>query len=77
MARPDVAHDLVLVQAFYYLQFAFGGLGFAVLMGLLPAGFRSPPTSFIFALPYVGFFSSVAWVERNETHRIMPDEQPR
>jgi hypothetical protein len=63
MARPDVAHDLLLVQAFYYLQFAFGGLGFAVLMGLLLAGFRSPPASFYFCSALLRFLQQAKAVE--------------
>jgi hypothetical protein len=38
MAQPAVAHDNALLIALYYLQGAFGGVGFSVPMGLLLAG---------------------------------------
>ena len=42
MVRPGIAQDGPLLQALYYLQFAFGGPGFSVPMGLLMAGVCVP-----------------------------------
>jgi len=38
LAQPDIASDAVLTQAMNFLQFAFGGPGFAVPLGLFLAG---------------------------------------
>ena len=42
MVHPGIAHDATLLQALYYLSYAFGGPGFAVPMGLLLAGVSVP-----------------------------------
>jgi len=42
MAHPGVANDATLVNALYYLQFGFGGVGFSVPLGLLIAGLSIP-----------------------------------
>jgi hypothetical protein len=42
MARPVITQDAMLVQALYYLQGAFGGVGFSVPLGLLLAGVSIP-----------------------------------
>jgi hypothetical protein len=38
MAHPGIAEDATLVRALYYLQFALGGPGYSVPLGLLLAG---------------------------------------
>ena len=38
MAQPGIAEDATLVRALYYLQFALGGPGYSVPLGLLLAG---------------------------------------
>jgi hypothetical protein len=38
MTWPGIAHNTPLTLAFYYLQYAFGGPGFSVPMGLFVAG---------------------------------------
>jgi hypothetical protein len=38
LTQPGIAHDATLTQALYFVQFAFGGPGFAVPLGLLLAG---------------------------------------
>jgi hypothetical protein len=38
MAHPGIAQDAAVLRALYYLQFALGGPGFSVPMGLLLAG---------------------------------------
>ena len=42
MVHPGIAHDATLLQALYYLTYAFGGPGFSVPMGLLLAGISVP-----------------------------------
>jgi hypothetical protein len=42
MVHPGIAHDATLLQALYYLSYAFGGPGFSVPMGLLLAGISVP-----------------------------------
>jgi hypothetical protein len=42
LAHPAVAQDAGVTCALYYLMFAFGGVGFAVPMGLLMAGVTIP-----------------------------------
>jgi hypothetical protein len=50
MARPDSAEDATLVQSLFYLQYALGGPGFSVPLGLLMAGV-SIPSAFMKLLP--------------------------
>lgn len=50
MAYPGIAQDAAVVRALYYLQYAFGGPGFSVLLGLLVAGI-SVPAGFMKLLP--------------------------
>ncbi len=50
MVDPGIAHDATLLQALYYLSYAFGGPGFSVPMGLLLAGV-SVPAAFLKLLP--------------------------
>ncbi len=38
MAYPGIAQDASILRTLYYLQFAFGGVGFSVPLGLLLAG---------------------------------------
>ncbi len=38
LSQPGIAQDATLARALFYLQFAFGGPGFSVPMGLLLAG---------------------------------------
>jgi hypothetical protein len=45
IAYPGVAQDAAVLRALYYLTFAFGGVGFAVPMGLLIAGICIPSAS--------------------------------
>jgi hypothetical protein len=54
--HPGITQDMLLVQALYYLQYAFGGPGFSVPLGLLIAGV-SVPAAFMKLLPkwLVGF----------------------
>jgi hypothetical protein len=54
--HPGITQDTLLVQALYYLQYAFGGPGFSVPLGLLIAGV-SVPAAFMKLLPkwLVGF----------------------
>jgi hypothetical protein len=49
-AFPGVAQDSGATRALYYLQFAFGGVGFSVPMGLLIAGICIP-AAFLKLLP--------------------------
>jgi hypothetical protein len=41
-AHPGIAQDANLINALYFLQFGFGGVGFSVPMGLLIAGISIP-----------------------------------
>lgn len=50
MVHPGIAQDATLLQALYYLSYAFGGPGFSVPMGLLLAGI-SVPSLFLKLLP--------------------------
>jgi hypothetical protein len=50
MAYPGIAQEPAVLRALYYLQFAFGGPGFSVPMGLLMAGV-SVPAAFLKLLP--------------------------
>ena len=50
MAHPGIAEDATLVRALYYLQFALGGPGYSVPLGLLLAGV-SIPAGFMRLLP--------------------------
>jgi len=50
MIHPGIAQDATLLQALYYLSYAFGGPGFSVPMGLLLAGV-SIPAGFLKLLP--------------------------
>jgi hypothetical protein len=50
MAVPGVAQDPAVLRALYYLQFAVGGVGFSVPLGLLMAGI-SIPAAFLGLLP--------------------------
>jgi hypothetical protein len=38
MAHPGIASDTMLLNALYFIQYAFGGPGFSVALGLLLAG---------------------------------------
>jgi len=38
MAHPGIAQDATLIDALYFIQYAFGGPGFSVSLGLLLAG---------------------------------------
>jgi hypothetical protein len=38
MAHPGIANDARLIDALYFMQYAFGGPGFSVALGLLLAG---------------------------------------
>ena len=42
MTHPGIAQDVTLTQALYYLQYALGGPGFSVPLGLLMAGVCVP-----------------------------------
>jgi hypothetical protein len=42
MVHPGIAQDRTLLQALYYLSYAFGGPGFSIPMGLLLAGISVP-----------------------------------
>ena len=46
MAYPGIAEDAGVLRAFYYLGFAFGGVGFSVPLGLLIAGVCIPAAFF-------------------------------
>jgi len=46
MAHPGIAEDAGVLRAFYYLGFAFGGVGFSVPLGLLIAGVCIPAAFF-------------------------------
>ena len=46
MAYPGIAEDAGVLRAFYYLGFAFGGVGFSVPLGLLIAG-ECIPAAFV------------------------------
>jgi hypothetical protein len=61
MAYPGIAEDAGVLRALYYLQFAFGGPGFSVPMGLLIAGV-SVTAGFMRLLPkwLVGFGLALA-----------------
>jgi hypothetical protein len=50
MAYPGIAQDAAVLRALYYLQFAFGGPGFSVPLGLLIAGI-SVTAGFLRLLP--------------------------
>lgn len=50
LAVPGVAHDAATVRALYYLDFALGGPGFSVPLGLLFAGLAIP-AAFMKLLP--------------------------
>lgn len=50
MAQPGVTRDATLVHALYWLQFAFGGSGFSVPIGILMAGI-SVPAGFMKLMP--------------------------
>ena len=50
MVHPGIAQGVPLVQALYYLQYAFGGPGFSVPFGLLMAGVCIP-AAFLKLLP--------------------------
>jgi len=50
MAHSGISQDAALVHALYYVQYAFGGPGYAVPMGLLLAGV-SIPAVFLKLLP--------------------------
>lgn len=50
MAYPGIAQDASVLRALYYLQFAFGGPGFSVPLGLLIAGI-SVTAGFLRLLP--------------------------
>lgn len=50
MAHSGIAQDSALTQALYYLQYAFGGPGFSVPLGLLMAGV-SVTAAFLRLLP--------------------------
>ena len=50
MAYPGIAQDAGVLRALYYLQFAFGGPGFSVPLGLLIAGI-SVTAGFLRLLP--------------------------
>jgi hypothetical protein len=62
MVHPGIAQDATLLQALYYLSYAFGGPGFSVPMGLLLAGI-SVPALFLRLLPkwvvWFGLFLAV------------------
>jgi hypothetical protein len=38
ISQPGIAHDTTVTSALYFLQFAFGGPGYAVLLGVFMAG---------------------------------------
>jgi hypothetical protein len=50
MAYPGIANDPAVLRALYYLQYAFGGPGFSVPLGLLFAGI-AVPAAFMKLLP--------------------------
>jgi len=51
MIHPGIAQDATLLQALYYLSYAFGGPGFSVPMGLLLLAGVSIPAGFLKLLP--------------------------
>jgi hypothetical protein len=42
MAHPGIANNTSLINALYFMQYAFGGPGFSVFLGLLIAGISIP-----------------------------------
>ena len=56
-AHPGIAQDAPLINALYFLQFGFGGVGFSVPMGLLIAGISIPSLLMKLLPKWLGIFN--------------------